>query len=362
MAQERFGLIARGRVLRLTLGAVLWVATLLSHRAGAVDWHWTYRRLRSPHFDVIYNQTQRPLARHFLVAAERAHELVFPLFGEGPERTLIVLQDDTDEPNGEANFLPYPHIRVYPVLPGLNSGLGEYGDWALELMVHEYTHILNMYPAHGFYTPFKYIFGTITRPNAVLPTWYLEGLAVDLESALTAHGRLRAVETRASARALTLDNKFAPETIATINEQNIWSWPYGSRPYLYGGWWWQSVLQKDPARANADLSAVGDLNRDFARRLPFLLNAPARDRTGRTPTEWLEQTKERVTRSAGDEIARLRAGGAPEPRDLVPDAGVQPVFGLSASAVHLAYVTSAPTLPGSVLLKTRPRRPKIGPR
>ncbi len=87
------------------------------------------------------------------------------------------------------------------MLPTSFDSLDEFGDWALEMMIHEYTHILNMYPAHGIYVPFKWVFGTVVRPNAILPRWWLEGLAVNLESRLTSHGRLKSTETAAAARA-----------------------------------------------------------------------------------------------------------------------------------------------------------------
>ena len=339
--------LARGVLVRCALLAAV---ILGAARAGAVDWRWSFRRLRGPHFDVVYNKDQRALARHYLIAAERAHELVFPLFNEGPARTLIVLQDDTDESNGEANYLPYPHIRVYPVLPTSTSGLGEYGDWAVELLVHEYTHILNMYPAHGFYRPLSYVFGSLVRPNALLPIWYLEGLAVDLESALTPHGRLRAFETHAAARALTAGDRFAKENIATLGEQGLLSWPYGNRPYLFGGWWWETVVQH-----GAGVAAIENMNLGFSRRLPFLLNAPMRQHTLHTPAEWWALTTERLRTSGERELASLRAAGAPEPRPLIPADGEQRAFALSPSGRRLVYAQYSPRVPGAVKLRTRDR-------
>ena len=314
----------------------------------AVHWRWRYRTLRTPHFEIIFNEEQRPLAKRYALAAERAHELVFPIFNEGPARTILVLQDDTDDANGEANFLPYPHIRVYPVLPIADGGLGDYGDAALELMVHEYTHILNMNPAHGFYRPLKYVFGTITRPNAVLPKWYLEGLAVDLESALTTHGRLRAVETRAAARALSLNDGFAKENIARMNEQQILTWPYGSRPYLYGGWWWETAVQH-----GRGTELIGTLNQDYARRLPFLIEGPLLKRTEKTAETLNDDTHDRLKQRAERELKQIRDAATPTPRAVIDENGEQSVFAISPSGRRLVYWLTAPGLPATAYLRTR---------
>src|SRR5438105_3868531 len=73
---------------------------------------WSYRVLYTPHFEIIFHDTQRELAKHYALAAEQAYELLFPIFKEGPAVTPIFINDDTDLSNGMASFLPYPMITV----------------------------------------------------------------------------------------------------------------------------------------------------------------------------------------------------------------------------------------------------------
>lgn len=322
--------------------------SLLTHsRAHAAPWHWSYRVLRSAHFELIFREDQKPLAKRYLLAAEQAHELVFPLFKEGPGRTIIVLEDDTDLANGSADFLPYLHITVNPVLPNTVSSIDEYGDWMLEMMVHEYTHVLNMYPAHGFYTLLKPVFGSIIRPNAVLPRWYLEGLAVYTESVYTDHGRLRSTETAANARAFTLDAHWDKEDIARINQSDIPTFPYGERPYLYGGWWWANVEREHGA------STATTWNQNYARRLPFLLNGPMHEQTAHSAAELLERAEAQERASADQQIAALKRSGATTSRALLDEAGDQSIFSISPSGQKLLYAFSAPGFGTQVRLRER---------
>jgi len=53
------------------------------------------------------------------------------------------------------------------------------------------------------------------------------------------------------------------KTIATINEQELTTWPGGGRPYMYGGWWWQDVQNSFGEKV------IGTWNQNFSRRLPF---------------------------------------------------------------------------------------------
>jgi hypothetical protein len=310
---------------------LLLLLAVSSLRAYAIAPDWSYRVLVSPHFELIYRDTQKPLAKRYLLAAEQAYELLFPIFKEGPSHTIIFLKDDTDMSNGEAEFLPYPHIKVYPVLPSTFDSIDDFGDWAFEMIVHEYTHILNMYPAHGVYWPFKYIFGNVVRPNAILPTWYLEGLAVDMESVMSDHGRLRSSDTAAAARAISLDHGLQLESIARINQQGMSSWPFGNRPYLYGGWWWNDV-QKDKGT-----EIIQTWNQNFSRRLPFFLNQPMIEQTGHGATELLQSTVAHLETQAQKEIATIRSSAVSEGQNIGEPDGEQTVFAISPSGKRLIY-------------------------
>ena len=309
---------------------------LFSFQTHAIAPQWRYQVLRSANFELIYREDQKQLAKRYIVAAEQAHELLMPIFKEGPSKTIVVLQDDTDLVNGLATFLPYPYIVVYPVLPTQLDSIDEYGDWALELMIHEYAHILNMHPRHGIYAPLKYLFGGIVRPNAILPRWYLEGLAVNLESRLTEHGRLRSPDTQAIARAFTLGDRFKFEDIATINEGSGQKYPYGSHPYLFGGWWWDEVHRTKGEEV------IYTWNQNFSRRLPFLLNGPMREQMGLSASQILSRAIQSQSSIAKEQIGKIDASKPHAAEPALAEDGEQGAFAISPSGARLVYWLGQP--------------------
>lgn len=330
--------------MRFIIGVIVLFAAL---PAAALDPHWSFRVLTSPHFEIIYREDQKELAKRYLIAAEQAHELLFPIFKEAPSHTTILLKDDTDASNGLANFLPYPHITVYPVLPSTLDSVDEYGDWAFEMILHEYTHILNMYPAHSFYVPLKYVFGTVVRPNAVLPRWYLEGLATNLESWLSDHGRLRSTETQASARALILGQRLKLEDVARINETDLKTWPYGGRPYLFGAWWWEEVHRQKGT------GVIETWNQNYSRRLPFFLNGPVIEQLQKSPNEFLNLTADTLDAQGRKQIEQINKAGAHTSTPVAEAKGEQTVFAISPDGNKLIYWLNNPGAGNEVRLKER---------
>ncbi len=309
----------------------LMISVLCPHLASAIDPRWKYRVLTSPNFEIIYREDQKALAKRYILAAEQAHELLMPLFKEGPSQTTIVLQDDTDSSNGMATFIPYPHIIIYPVLPTQGDTTDEYGDWPFEIMLHEYVHILNMYPANGVMWPFKMLFGSVVRPNAILPRWWLEGLAVNLETRLTDHGRLRSTQTQALARNFVLNDKLKLEDIATINEADSRTYPFGARPYLYGGWWWNEAHTK-----KGD-GLIYTWNQNFSRRIPFLLNGPVREQTGMSVAQLFEQTKRSVANQAQAQIEVIKKSNPTVATEAQDGNGQMLAFAISPDGNKLIY-------------------------
>ena len=329
---------------------LLALTTLLAPAARAADPSWRYEVLRTTHFEIIYHDTQKELAKRYALAAEQAHELLTPLFKEMPDKTVVMLEDDTDGANGLATFLPYPHITVYPVLPSTLDSVDEYGDWALEMMLHEYTHILNMHPRHGLYWPLKFVFGTLVRPNALLPKWYLEGLAVNVESRWSDHGRLRAPDTHAAARALTKGGVLHLEDISRINEQDLATWPYGARPYLYGGWWWENAQREKGAEV------IETLNQNYARRLPYFLNGPMEEQLGKSAGEFFALTLADLQGRARTQLETIERAGAQAAYPVAETEGEQVVFAVSPSGSRLLYWQALRREGALARLKTR-RRP-----
>ena len=258
------------------LAGFLFSVSALPALAASTDYRIHWRTIRTPHFEIIYDRDEKDLADAYSVAAEQAYEILRTRFSEQPHKTVIVLADNTDQANGAATFLPYSTIQIFPVLPDSISTLDYYGNWPLEMVMHEYTHINAFTPVHGWMTPLHYVFGSILHPTGVLPRWWHEGLAVESESRFTNFGRLRSPRMSAELRALSMEGKLKAETIDRINETILPEFPYGDRPYLFGSLLWEHMLQKTPEAANL----VETLTQRYARRFPFFINGPVEDSLG----------------------------------------------------------------------------------
>jgi hypothetical protein len=261
-----------------------------------IDWQIT----ESEHFDIIHDAKHKELAQEYANTAEKAYQTLLPVFREAPSRTVLWINDTTDIANGWATAFPYSTIAVYPVLPASQSSVGEYSEWIDQLVLHEYTHILNFEPANGIWSPFRFVFGNIVRPNALLPVWYMEGMAVETESRYTHAGRLKSNYYRALIRSLVLDDKWGEEDIADINELRTPTWPRGLRPYFFGSLLWHEMTIKKSEKI------MGKLNQRYAGRVPFFINGPAEDEFGKNYSQLLEEMYSKKKLFALDEMAQIK--------------------------------------------------------
>ncbi len=230
--------------------------------APSIEW----KKIETANFEIIFNEKHEALGRRYAEYAELAYQYLIPIFKEAPEKTALIINDNTDQANGYATYLPYPHMMIYPTLPLPDMTIGSFDYWGLGLIIHEYAHILSFYPAHGVYTPFKYILGSVVRPLAITPRWYLEGLAVAMETRFTTEGRLRSADTQAAIRAYIQDKKLHKMSMSKLNEGNN-TWPYGGAPYLFGSLLWQKAIDEKGE------GVVYKLLQDGSRRFPFTINS-----------------------------------------------------------------------------------------
>ena len=286
------------------LACAMALATVPLHRARAVDPEIEWRMLETEHFTIVYDSQHRLLAGAYAKYAEQAWAADSTIFHEWPRKTVVLLDDEGDVANGAALALPYSTIQAYPVLSTELSVLSDYGDSGFELMIHEYAHILTFEPTHGWLKPFRYVFGSLARPNGLLPRWYLEGLAVEMETRFSKNGRLRSPNFMAIPRAMVADGSLRKEDLSRINELFMPDWPGGSRAYLMGAMMWNEMI-----REKGD-SIVGQLNDDYSRRVPFFINGPARERLGVGYEEILKRTYDRAEANARKQLAAIDEKGA----------------------------------------------------
>ncbi len=244
-------------------------------KAQEVPSDWSFVILKTAHFDIVVNARQQDLGQLYAQKLEAAYEFLNPLFTDKPARTVVIINDKTDVTNGYATPIPYPHIMAYPVLSGPSESLSESGDWALELLVHEYTHILTFEPATGFIKYLQAVFGTIITPNSLLPRWWKEGLAVHIESKISRGGRLRALYQDAMIRSFSEARTLKNFNLDEVNEV-LPTWPEGQRPYLFGSLAWSQMI------ADKGEVVIDQLHQRHGGRMPYFIEQPARDHLGQT--------------------------------------------------------------------------------
>lgn len=286
---------------------LLWIAITLSHsnEAQAMDPSLQWEQIETPHFIIVYDSKHHQLAELYARYAEQAFAVTSPAFGIWPDKTVVLLNDDVDMANGFATGVPYSMVSLFPVLPTSLDSISDYGNWGLELITHEYTHILTFAPATGWLmSPLRSIFGTIVRPNILLPKWYLEGLATEMETRHSDFGRLRSANYLSIPRAMVEEGTLRKEDISRINEVSIPDWPGGIRPYLMGALLWNELtrMKGDPI--------IGDLNLAYSRRIPFFINGPVEDRVGLDYSEILTKVYDRTETNARSQLSLIEAAGA----------------------------------------------------
>jgi hypothetical protein len=251
----------------MTFCILLYSIAASAQVSPAINW----KTMQTAHFTVIFDASQQPVAELFASRLETIYSIIAPVFPNTPEKTVVVLNDSTDVTNGYATAIPYPMIMLYPVLPSPSDVLSEYGDWAFELALHEYIHVLSFAPTSGAMKVLRNTFGTIIAPNMLLPRWWLEGIAVWGETRWSQHGRLRSPFQEAMVRSWVLDQRWKDFDFADINESTIPTWPGGSRPYIFGSLLWTHLIAQHGEKA------IANLHEAYGARIPFIIEQPLID-------------------------------------------------------------------------------------
>lgn len=327
------------------------IALLLCTRisfAREVPADWKFITLHTPHFDVIVNAKQQGLGELMAAKLEKSFSLLEKLFTDRPQKTVVVIADRTDLTNGYATRLPYPHIFLYPVLPGPNDSLADGGDWFFELSAHEFTHILTFDAVSGVMEPLQSIFGTILSPNLLLPRWWKEGVAVQAETMLSNGGRLRSPYQDGHIRLWSEEKTLFDFDLAQINEI-LPDWPRGMRPYLFGSLFWSAaVAEKGPA-------IIDQLHQRHGGRVPYFVEAPSRDLLGTSYDGFYTRMLVEIDRRAKEQIFKLETQPLTEPRPV----GVNAMFSqnprISPDGQRLAVIGVDPTDRRSVMILQRGR-------
>lgn len=286
--------------------SLLGIMVFLGATEASANPHAQWKRIETPHFEVLFDSRHHAMesfAKEVAKHAETSWKTLVPVLRTWPDKTVILIDDNGDSANGMATGFPFPQIHIYPAPPTPGDSISDTGPWMYELVLHEYTHVLNFEPAHGVFHFARNIFGSIVRPNLALPRWYLEGLAVEIETRFSpSGGRLRSPNFTAIPRAMIQDGVLRKQDIARIGDISNPEWPGGIRPYLMGGLLWNHLAKRN-------LSLIGDLNDHYAKRVPFFIETPLESRMGKSWQELLDTVYSELEEKAVHQTDVLCEGG-----------------------------------------------------
>jgi hypothetical protein len=268
-----------------------------------------WKTLETEHFRINFYSTENEVAARVATLAESIHARLVPAVGWAPgEKTEINLTDQSESANGAATALPYDAIWLNVTAPDDMSPLGDVDDWYLELVTHEYTHVLHLDHIEGIPALVNKILGKTLAPNNVQPHWLKEGLAVFEESARTSGGRLRSSMWNMWMRADVLEDSVATLDVFSHTPRR---WPQGNIAYLYGSFFLQWIAETYGEQA---IRAMID---DYAHQIiPYAINRSIRRATGRTFEQLYGAWVDSMQRSFGQQAEAIRERGLREGRRI----------------------------------------------
>jgi hypothetical protein len=290
----------------------------------------------SPHFQILFRRGEETLAKRTLVAAENAFKLLQPVFDETPPIVWIVLADFHDSLNGYAIDFPFPHFVVFASPPEPSGQLSALDQWLDSVVLHELAHVFHLYPAHGFWSAIKTVFGNWVLPNGLMPSHLHEGMATFLETRFTSAGRGKGnsfrMIRRMAVKAGTWGKDFAPIDLMEGSSR----WPQGQAPYFFGYHLYEELWARKGAQG------IRDFVQSTSRRLPYLLGGAMEANYGEDYVSIWNSVFKKTQAETEKEIDALER--APLSK-LVPvtQSGEQKWdLQLSPSEQHLAFQASSP--------------------
>lgn len=255
---------------------------------AAAQTYWTanpnlrWRTLQSEHFEVHFSEARRDDARLVAAIAEKIYPRITGQLAWAPRsRTQVLLLDSLDLSNGFATPLPFNYTGIF-LTPPDDGELLQNRDWLEMVLVHEFTHIVHMDKVRGWPLAWRNVFGRdlFAFPNAIQPTWIIEGLAVYNESeSATAYGRLGNSHFEGMMRAeVARGLRSLPELNADGRGFPI------NRNYLYGGYFFAFL------RERYGEAAIFEFVHGYSGKLFwFPVDSNPKTATGKTMSElWVE--------------------------------------------------------------------------
>ena len=299
------------------------------------DIDWVTRR--SENFTALYRRGQDSLAVRSLKAAERAHQLLSPIFPKGPENTWMVIADWTDSTNGYSLNIPWPHFVIFAAPPLVTGELATLDNWLDSVILHEYVHTLHTYPASGLWSPLRFIFGAWVLPNLFMPGHLIEGIATYYETEMSRGGRGRSALFKMYRRKAVEAKKWGDEFVPLdMLEGTSTTWPHGASRYFFGYYLHQTLGRKKGHKG------LGQLTESFSSNWPYLIHTPFNEVYGKDLGELWDEAFEESRKESQQELTRLQREPLSQLKYLTQSRFFKRDVTLSGDKKYAAYRAAAP--------------------
>ena len=173
---------------------------VLDNLPPSVKWY----QLKTPHFNIIYPQGFKEQGQRMANTMEHIYQPAAASLGVEPKKNFpLILQNHNSISNGFVTLGPR-RSEFYTMSPQNANLLGN-NDWLDMLALHEYRHVVQYDKSRTGFTGFiRNIFGEYSQAaiaSASVPSWFWEGDAVGIETALSTSGRGRIPQFSAAFRA-----------------------------------------------------------------------------------------------------------------------------------------------------------------
>jgi len=244
---------------------------------------------KDPRFTVtiVVGEDQRNLLPYYERITREALRIVEDEFKFTFRDDFSVVFDNRPEyHNGLTTVLPTNRIYVHTEVPELDSSIGLVRHSHLETTVHEMAHMMVIQQRRGFWTPFSWFVGNLSRPNLFFPRWVHEGFAVWAESQIGGRGQngiiqadiRKYAEFYQRTKTQPLKSNMLDGSLNTIVDRNV---SPGEYPYHFG------YLLIDDLFKDKDAQTPGELLRRSSGRIGFLFHKLYKDQ-GKIMTERFE--------------------------------------------------------------------------
>jgi hypothetical protein len=163
--------------------------TTLPNLPPSVKW----KQINTSHFKIILPEGFENQGQRMANTLEHLYNPISKSLGASPRKIPIILQNQHAVSNGFVTLGPR-RSEFYTMAPQ-NYNFSGNNDWLDMLAVHEFRHVVQYDKSRTGFTKFVgYVLGEFSRnatASGAVPSWFWEGDAVGMETALTHSGRGR---------------------------------------------------------------------------------------------------------------------------------------------------------------------------